>query len=186
MPVDDILLDCEEQMEKALTHLNNEMRSIRTGRASPALVEHLQVDYYGSPQSLKNIAIIQIPEATQILIKPFNPADLRSIEKAISESKLNLPTSSDGKSIRLNLPPMSQDRRVQLAGQTKGFGEHAKVSIRGARREANKLIDAEQKGSVMTEDDAENAKEQVQELTKTYEAKVEAALEKKRAEILTV
>jgi ribosome recycling factor len=186
MPVDDILMDCEEQMEKALTHLANEMRSIRTGRASPALVEHLQVDYYGSPQSLKNIAVIQIPEATQILIKPFNPADMKSIEKAISDSKLNLPTSSDGKAIRLNLPPMSGERRQQLAGQTKGFGEHAKVSIRGARREANKLIDQEQKGGLMTEDDAESAKESVQELTKDYEGKVDAALEKKRREILDV
>ena len=186
MPVDDILMDFEEQMEKALEHLQHELRGVRTGRASPALVEHLQVDYYGSPQALKNIAAIQIPEATQILIKPFNPQDLKAIDKAISESKLNLPTSSDGRAIRLNLPPMSQERRIQLAGSTKAFGEHAKISIRNARRDANKLIDTEQKGGVMTEDDAESAKEQVQELTKTYETKVDTALEKKRHEIMDV
>jgi ribosome recycling factor len=186
MPLDDILLDCEEQMEKALTHLLHEMRSIRTGRASPALVEHLQVDYYGSPQSLKNIAVIQIPEATQILIKPFNPQDLKAIDKAISDSKLNLPTSSDGKQIRLNLPPMSMDRRQQLAGSTKAMGEAAKISIRNARRDANKLVDTEQKGGIMTEDEAERGKESVQTLTKEYETKVDAALEKKRHEILDV
>jgi ribosome recycling factor len=186
MPLDDILMDCEEQMEKALEHLQHELRGVRTGRASPALVEHLQVDYYGSPQALKNIASIQIPEATQILIKPFNPADLKAIDKAISDSKLNLPTSSDGKAIRLNLPPMSQERRLQMAASTKAFSEHAKVSIRNARRDANKLIDTEQKGGVMTEDSAKDAKEQVQELTKTYETKVDAAIEKKRHEILDV
>lgn len=184
MPVDDILLDCEEQMEKAVSHLSHELSGVRTGRASPALVENLMVDYYGSPTSLKSIAVINVPEATQLLIKPFNPADLKAIDKAISDSKLNLPTSSDGKSIRLNLPPMSQERRQQMAASTKAMGEHAKVGIRGARRDANKLIDTEQKGGVMTEDEAESAKEQVQELTKAYEAKVDEALEKKRKEIL--
>ncbi|MGN6727586.1 MAG: ribosome recycling factor [Tepidisphaeraceae bacterium] len=186
MPLDDILLECEEQMEKAVDHLNHELRGVRTGRASPALVEHLQVDYYGTPTSLKSIAVIQVPEATQLMIKPFNPADLKAIDKAISESKLNLPTSSDGRAIRLNLPPMSRDRRNQLAASTKPMGEHAKVTIRGARRDANKAIDTEEKASTMTEDDAKSAKEQVQELTKTYEAKVDDLLDKKKAEILNV
>ncbi len=186
MPVDDILMDCEEQMEKALNHLQHELRGIRTGRASPALVENLMVDYYGSPTPLKSIAVIQVPEATQLLIKPFSPSDLKAIDRAISESKLNLPTSSDGKSIRLNLPPMSMDRRQQMVGSTKGMGEHAKISIRGARRDANKLVDTEEKGGVMTEDAAEGAKESVQELTKSYETKVDEALEKKRHELLDV
>lgn len=186
MPLDDILLDCEEQMDKALEHLRHELSGVRTGRASPALVEHIQVDYYGSPTSLKSIAVIQIPEATQILIKPFNPQDLKAIDKALSESKLNLPTSSDGKQIRLNLPPMSQERRIQLASSTKGMGEHAKITIRNARRDANKVIDAEEKGKVMTEDEAKKGKEDVQELTKTYEGKVDEALERKRHEIMDV
>ncbi len=186
MPLDDILLDCEEQMDKALAHLKHELSGVRTGRASPALVEHIQVEYYGAMTSLKSIAVIQIPEATQIQIKPFNPSDLKAIDKAISESKLNLPTSSDGKSIRLNLPPMSQERRIQMANSTKGMGENAKISIRNARRDANKVVDTEEKGKVMTEDDAKDAKEQIQELTKTYEAKVDEALEKKRHEIMDI
>ncbi len=186
MPADDILLDCEEQMEKALEHLRHELGGVRTGRASPALVEHVQVDYYGSMTSLKSIAVIQVPEAAQLLIKPFNPADLKAIDKALSESKLNLPTSSDGKQIRLNLPPMSQERRVQMVGSTKGMGEHAKITIRNARRDANKVVDSEEKGGILTEDTAKKLKEDIQELTKTYEGKVDEALEKKRHEIMDV
>jgi ribosome recycling factor len=186
MPVDDILLDCEEHMEKAVEHLRHELRAIRTGRASPALVEHIHVDYYGSPTPIKSIASISIPEATQILIRPFSPGDIKAIEKAISESKLGLTAHSDGKQLRLNLPPMSQDRRIQLAGQCKGHAETAKISVRNARRDANKLVDTEEKGSVMTEDEAKGAKEQIQELTKQYEGKIDEVIENKKAEIMQV
>jgi ribosome recycling factor len=186
MPLDDILLDCEEHMDKAVDHLRNEMRSIRTGRATPALVEHLKVDYYGSPTDLRSIASISVPEATQILIKPFTPQDLKSIEKAINDSKLGLSPHSDGKQLRLNLPPLSQERRLQLAGQAKGYAEEVKVRIRSARRDGNKLIDTEQKGGVMTEDEAKSGKEQIQELTKTYETKVDEVLDHKRKEIMDV
>ena len=186
MPVDDILLDCEEQMEKAIEHMRHEMRSVRTGRASPALVENIHVMYYETPTPLKSIASISVPEATQILIKPFSPSDLKSIEKAISESKLGLTAHSDGKQLRLNLPSMSQDRRVQLAGQVKQYAEAAKISVRNARRDANKLVDTEEKGSVMTEDTAKGAKEQIQELTKQYETKIDQLTEHKKAEIMQV
>src|SRR5258708_3117261 len=123
MPVDDILLDCEEHMEKAVEHLRHELRAIRTGRASPALVEHIHVNYSARPTPIKSIAAISIPEATQILIRPFSPGDIKAIEKAISDSKLGLTAHSDGKQLRLNLPPMSQERRIQLAGQCKGHAE---------------------------------------------------------------
>ena len=186
MPADDILLDCEEQMEKGLEHLRHELRAIRTGRASPALVEHLSVDYYGSPTALKSIASITVPEPTQILIRPFSPGDVKAIEKAISESKINLTPQSDGKQIRLKLPPMSQERRIQLAGQCKGFAEAAKISVRNARRDANKLVDTEEKGSVMTEDEAAGVKEQIQELTKTYETKIDELTEHKKQEVMQV
>src|SRR5579864_5903140 len=166
MPLDDILMDCEEHMDKAVEHLRNELRAVRTGRATPALVEHVKVDYYGSPTDLRSIASISVPEATQLLIKPFSPQDMKAIEKAINDSKLGLTPHSDGKQLRLVLPPLSQERRLQLAGQCKGFAEEAKIRIRNARRDANKVIDTEEKGSVMTEDEANGAKEQVQELTK--------------------
>ena len=186
MPADDVLMDCEVAMEKATEHLQHELRAIRTGRATPALVEHLHVDYYGTPTALKSIAMIQVPEATQLLIKPFSPGDIKSIEKAINDSKIGLTPHSDGKQIRLTLPPMSQERRLQLAGQCKGFSETAKISIRNARRDANKVIDTEQKGGLMTEDEANSGKEQVQDLTKTYEQKADDLIEKKRNEILQV
>lgn len=186
MPVDDVLMECEMHMEKAIEHLLHELRSIRTGRASPALVEHMKVDYYGSPTDLKAIASISVPEATQLLIRPFSPGDIKAIEKAINDSKIGLSPHSDGKSIRLNLPPMSQDRRQQLAGQCKGFAEQAKISIRNARRDANKHLDTEKKNGDITEDEDTRGKEQVQELTKTFEAKADELIEKKKAEIMQV
>src|SRR4051794_8021334 len=186
MPVDDILLDCEMHMEKAVEHLQHELRGIRTGRASPAIVEHVQVDYYGSPTPLKSIASISVPEATQLLIKPFSPGDMKAIERAINDSKLGLTPHSDGKTLRLILPALSQDRRLQLVGQTKDMGERAKIAIRNNRRDANKVVETEEKGKLVTEDEAKHGKEQINELTKTYEAKVEAMLEHKRAEIMQV
>src|SRR3954467_10640802 len=184
MPVDDILMDCELHMEKAVEHLQHELRGIRTGRASPALVEHITVDYYGSPTPLKSIAAISVPEATQLLIKPFSPADMKSIERAINDSKIGLTPHSDGKTLRLMLPPLSQERRLQLVGQCKEMAERAKIAIRNNRRDANKVIETEHKGGLVTEDDSKHGKDQVQELTKQYETKVDELIEKKRAEVM--
>jgi ribosome recycling factor len=186
MPIDDILLDTEEHMEKAIEHLKHELRSVRTGRASPAMVENVKVEYYGTPTDLRSIASISVPEATQILIKPFSPGDLKWIEKAINDSKLPLTPHSDGKQLRLILPPMSQETRLMMAGQVKQMAEDVKVRIRNARRDANKLIDTEEKGGLLTEDDAAGGKEQVQELTKTYETKVDEMVEHKRKEVMQV
>jgi len=186
MPLDDILLDTEEHMEKAIEHLKHELRTVRTGRASPAMVEHIKVEYYGTPADMRSIASISVPEATQILIKPFSPGDLKWIEKAINDSKLPLTPHSDGRQLRLVLPPMSQETRLKMAGQVKGMAEDVKIRIRNARRDANKLIDTEEKGGVLTEDDAKSGKDQVQELTKTYEAKVDDMVEHKRKEVMEV
>jgi len=186
MPLDDILIDAEVHMEKANEHLLHELRGIRTGRATPALVENIKVDYYGSPTDMRSIASISIPEATQILIKPFSPGDLRAIEKAINDSKVGLTPHSDGKQLRLMLPPLSQERRAQLAGQCKQMAETAKIAIRNARRDANKILETEEKGSVVTEDEAKRGKEQIQELTKSYEAKVDELVEKKRADVMQI
>lgn len=186
MPVDDVLLDYEMHLEKAIEHLQQELRGIRTGRASPALVEHVKVDYYGSPTDLRSIASISIPEATQILVKPFSPGDLKAIEKAIGDANLGLTPHSDGKQLRMNLPPLSQERRLQLVGQCKKFAEETKIGIRNSRREANKVLETEQKGGVITEDELNAGKEQVQELTKQFETKVDQLVEHKRAEVMTV
>jgi ribosome recycling factor len=186
MPVDEILMECEMHMEKSVEHLKHELSGIRTGRASPGLVDHVMVDYFGTPTPMKSIASITIPEATQIMIKPFSPGDMRAIEKAINDSRLGLTAQSDGKALRLKLPPLSQERRQQLAGQCKSFGEHTKIALRNTRRDANKHIETEQKAGDITEDEAEKAKEEVQELTKKYEQKVEEMLEHKRKEVMEV
>lgn len=186
MPLDDILLDCEEHMEKTVEHLRHELKGVRTGRATPALVEHIQVEYYGSPTPLKSIAAIMVPEATQILIKPFSPGDLKAIEKAVNDSKIGLTPHSDGKQLRLILPPMSQETRLKMVSQCKTFAEDAKVRIRSARRDANKLIETEEKGGIIPEDAAKKGKDDVQELTKTYEGKVEDLIEHKRKEVMEV
>lgn len=186
MPIDDILLECEDHMEKQIEHLRHELRGVRTGRASPALVENIKADYYGSPTELRSIAAISVPEATQILIKPFSPGDLKAIEKAINDSKLNLTPHSDGKQLRLMLPSMSQETRLKMVAQVKTMAEDVKVRIRNARRDANKAVDADEKGGEMTEDEAKGAREQVQELTKTYEGKVDEIIDHKRNEIMAV
>jgi ribosome recycling factor len=166
--------------------LQHELRGIRTGRATPALVEHIKVDYYGTPTDLRSIAAISVPEATQLLIKPFSPGDMKAIEKAINDSKIGLTPHSDGKQLRLMLPPLSQERRLQLVGQTKKFAEEVKIQIRNARRDANKVLDTEEKGGVVTEDDAKNGRDQIQDLTKTYEEKVDQLIENKRKEVMDV
>jgi ribosome recycling factor len=127
-----------------------------------------------------------VPEATQILIKPFSPSDLKWIEKAINDSKLTLTPHSDGKQLRLILPPMSQETRLKMAGQVKSMAEEVKIRIRSARRDANKVVDTEEKGGVLTEDEAKAGREQVQELTKKYEAKVDEMTEAKRKEVMQV
>ena len=186
MPIDDILLDCEAVMENAVAHVKHELRGLRTGRASPALVEDIRVDYYGSQTAIKSIAAISVPEATQIVIKPFSPQDIKAIEKAISDSKLGLSAQSDGRQLRLNLPSMSQERRLQLVSQAKQQSETSKITIRGARRDANKVLESEEKGGLVTEDDAKKGKEQIQELTKQYETKIDEMIEHKRQEIMQV
>ena len=186
MPIDDILLDCEEHMEKAVEHLRHELRGIRTGRASPAQIEHLMVEYYGTPTPLKNIAAISVPEAMQLLVKPFSPGDLKAIERAVQDSKLGMTPRSDGKTLRLILPPMSQETRLKMVGQCKVIAETAKVSLRNARRDANKVVETEEKGGVLTEDEAKKGKEDIQELTKNYEHKGEELIEHKRKEVMEV
>jgi ribosome recycling factor len=186
MPADDILMDFEESLEKAVDHLKHELRGIRTGRASPALVENIKVDYYGSPTDLKSIANISVPEATQLLIRPFSPGDLKAIEKAISDSKIQATPRSDGKQLRLILPAMSQDVRIRMVASCKQHAEAGKIAIRNSRRDANKLAETEEKGGLMTEDEATSTKEQIQELTKTYEGKIDEIIEHKRQEIMEI
>ncbi|MBL8763700.1 MAG: ribosome recycling factor [Phycisphaerae bacterium] len=180
---DDVLMDAEMQMEKASEHLKRELRGIRTGRASPALVEFLKVDYYGSMTDLKSLASITVPEPAQLLIKPFDAGSIKDIIKAIETSGLGLNPQSDGKLIRLNMPPLSGDRRKQLVTHCKKLAEETKVSLRNARRDANKHADALAKAAHVPEGEIEQLRTEIQDLLKKYEGIADEHVAKKSKEI---
>lgn len=184
MDQDEILLDAEERMEKAVQVVKDQLQGLRTGRANAGLVDSVRVNYYGSPTPLKQLATISIPEPQQILIRPFDAGALSEIAKAIQSSDVGLAPNSDGRVIRLNVPPLSTERRKQLVTRVKELAEDARVSIRNVRRDANKHADTALKDKMMSEDIHEGLKDQIQELTKTYEGKVNTLTETKEKEVL--
>ena len=184
MPTKEIVSDNETKMKKAVEFLQDELKAVRTGRASTGLVENLKVDYYGTPTPLKQIATLATPQADMVVIKPFDPSSLKDIEKAIKNSDLSIAPILDGKLVRLNIPALSEERRTQLVGQAKQMGEQAKVSIRNIRRDANKQLEKEQKNKMITEDDLDKGKKQVDDITKECVDKVDLAVKKKSDEIM--
>ena len=184
MPIDDILLGCEEKMEHAVKFFSDELRVIRTGRASAGLVEHIKVDYYGSPTDLRQLASISVPEPDMIVIKPFDPASIKEIEKAIQTSELGITPATAGKVIRLPIPTLSGDRRQHLAAQLKKMAEQARVAVRNVRHAANKVADKEKNESILTEDDLEMCKEEIQKLTVQHGKKIDDILDAKNREVM--
>jgi ribosome recycling factor len=169
MSAEDIQLDTEDRMEKALAKLKHDLAGIRTGRANPGLVDSLRVEVYGSPTPIKAIASVGAPEPTQIVIRPFDPGTLKDIEKAVQASGLGLNPQNDGRLIRITVPPLSTEVRRKLSARIRELTEETKVAIRNVRRDANKAADQEQKDKLLTEDDRDGLKEEVQELTKRFE-----------------
>src|SRR5580704_9259594 len=155
MTSDEILLDTEERMEKAVNVFREELRGLRTGRATPALVDSIKVEYYGSPTPLKQMAQISTPDPQQILIRPFDQGSLKEIEKAIRSSDLGMSPNNDGKMIRLTVPAMSGEQRQKMVARIKKSAEDAKVACRNIRRDANKHFDQAEKDKEMTEDECE-------------------------------
>ena len=186
MDPDEILLETTERMDGAVNHLAQELAGMRSGRASPALVDKLKVSAYDTMTPLGQLAQIGCPEPRQILIKPYDPSVLKNIEKAIQASDLGLNPSSDGKVIRLSLPPLSEERRKQLVKVVKDHGEESNVSIRNVRRDGNKQVDATLGDKQITEDQAAKLKEEIQDLTKQHEAKVKELVDRKTTELLEV
>jgi ribosome recycling factor len=186
---DTILMQAEEQMEKALDYLKQELRGIRTGRATPAMVEFVKVEYYGSMTDLKAIAAISVPEPSQLLIKPFDSGALQAIKSALEKAALGANPMPDGKVIRLNLPAMSKDRREKEVGRMKKMGEETKVVIRNARRDGNKHADQLGKapgGKHYPEAEIEGLKTEIQDLLKKYETDVDKRIEEKTKEVMTI
>ncbi|MEZ6119812.1 MAG: ribosome recycling factor [Pirellulaceae bacterium] len=172
MSVDEILLDAEERMEKAVDVLKKNLAGVRTGRANPGLVDSVRVDVYGSPTPLKQIASVGAPEPTQIVIRPYDPSTIKDIEKAIVTADLGYNPQNDGRVVRINIPPLSTEVRKKMVTRIKEMSEDAKISIRNVRRDANKAADNSEKEKTITEDMRDDVKNQVQELTKKYEQQV--------------
>jgi ribosome recycling factor len=184
MAVDDHLLEAEERMEKSLERLKSEYRTVRTGRASAGLVEHMKIDYYGAPTELRQMATITCPDPLMIVIKPYDATSVNTIIKAIQTSDVGITPNSDGKVIRLQVPPLSEERRKQIVHQLKEMAEEVKVAMRNVRRDAIKAIDADLKAKTVSEDEAKDGKESATELIHKYEKLVDEALEIKTKEVL--
>ena len=184
MTVDEILMDTEDRMDKALGVLKNNLAGIRTGRATPGLLDSVKVTIYGSQTPLKQLASVGAPEPQQLVIRPFDSSTIKEIEKAIVASELGLNPQSDGRIIRINIPPLSTDVRKKLVARIKDLSEESRVSIRNVRRDSNKAIDAAEKEKLISEDDRDRAKESIQELTKKFENSVSDLASSRESDVM--
>jgi ribosome recycling factor len=175
-----------EKMEGQIEHLRHEMAVIRTGRASLGLLDHVKVDYYGTPTPLKQVAALSVPESRLITVQPFDPQIIKDIEKAILASDLGLTPANDGKLIRLPIPPLTEERRKDLVKLGKKLAEEVRVHIRNIRRDILEEAKKAQKSSHMTEDEAKKSHDEIQKLTDTYILKVDEIVKKKEAEITEI
>jgi ribosome recycling factor len=184
--IKDILREAAERMQAALDSLEEDLAAIRTGRASPALVERLAVDYYGTNTPMIQLASISVPEPRQLLIRPFDPASLKDIEKAIMVSDLGLTPNNDGKVIRLSLPQLTEERRKDLVKVLHNRMEETRVRIRNVRRDAMKDLREFEKEGLISEDDQERGEKELQDITDKLNDKVEEIGEHKEKEIMEV
>ena len=185
MDINTIQKDAKASMHKAVEYLKSELKGVRTGRATPALIEFVKVEAYGTESELRTLGMVQAPEPTQLLVKPFDPGTVNDIVKGIEKAGLGLNPQPDGKQIRISIPPLSGDRRKELIGSCKQMGEAAKVTIRNARRDANKHIDQceKDKSLGLSEDDIKSAKDDIQSLLKKNEAEVDSLVGAKAKQI---
>ena len=186
MDYDTIVLENIEKMGHCVEHFSSELRGVRSGRASPGLVDGIKVDYYGALTPLGQMAQISVPEPRLLVVKPFDASQVSEVAKAIQASDLGINPSVDGKIIRLSIPPLSEERRKQLAKVVKDHGEETNVSIRNIRRDANKQVDASLGDKILTEDQAAKTKEEIQDLTKKYEGKAKELVDRKTEELMQV
>jgi ribosome recycling factor len=184
MNADEILFDVEERMEKAIDVLKTALAGIRTGRASPKLVDSIRVEAYGSPAPLKQLATVGAPEPQQIVIRPYDPGTIKDIEKAIIASDLGFNPQSDGRVVRINVPPLSTEVRRKMVTRIKELAEESKVSVRNIRRDANKAADQAEKAKELSEDERDDCKQEVQELTKKFEARATSLAKTRETEVM--
>ncbi|MNK62438.1 Ribosome-recycling factor [compost metagenome] len=181
-----VMSEAEEKMKKAIARVLQEFASLRTGRAAPAILDRVEVDYYGSMTAIKSIATISVPDARTLQISPFDRSALSAIEKAILKSDLGITPNSDGQTLRIVFPPPTQERRKDLAKLAKKEAEEGKVAIRNVRRDEVDKVKAAEKKSEITQDDSKRMQDQLQKLTDRYVAELDKALASKEAEIMEV
>ncbi len=184
--IKDILKDAETRMHSAIQSLENDLAGIRTGRASPVLVERLPIEYFGSPTPLIQLASVSVPEPRSLLIRPFDPSTLKAIERAILASDLGLTPNNDGKAIRLNLPPLTEERRRELVKVVHNRLEEARVAIRNIRRDLKKDMEDFEKEKMISEDDLKRGEDELQKATDRFVQEVDKVGQRKEQEILEV
>jgi ribosome recycling factor len=184
--IEDILDETRDRMGKAINSLQADLMTIRTGRASPALVERLSVDYHGVPTPLMQIASISVPEAQTLQIRPYTPTDIAAIERAIAVSDIGLTPNNDGKQIHLTIPPLTEERRRDLTKQVARRAEEARVAIRNIRRDSIKDMRSFESEGLITEDDLRDGQDQAQEVTDGYVTNVDEIARDKETEIMTI
>jgi ribosome recycling factor len=184
--IDDIMLEAEEGMEKAIASLEKAFSSVRTGRANAMILDNIKVDYYGVPTPVNQMAAIKTPDAHMLVIEPWDKGTLGGIEHAIMESNLGVTPNNDGTCIRLPFPSLTEERRKELAKQCRKYAEEGRVQVRNVRREANSKVEKEQKDGDMSEDDQRRAEGRIQKLTDKYIKKIDEVLEKKEKEVMSI
>ncbi|MEA4860463.1 Ribosome-recycling factor [bioreactor metagenome] len=181
-----VLDTCESKMQKSLESLSKDFASLRTGRASASLLDKIRVDYYGAETPINQVATVSVPEARMIVIQPWDKSVLSAIEKAILKSDLGLPPNNDGKLIRLNFPPLNEERRKQLVKSAKANAEQSRVAMRNIRREAMDELKKMQKNGDISEDELKDAESRIQKMTDSYIAQVNSLSDEKEKEIMEI
>ena len=182
----EILDVCKNRMDKAIDALDKEYSAVRAGRANPAVLNKVVVDYYGVPTPVAQMAAVSVPEPRTLLITPWDASSLKEIEKAIQTSDIGINPSNDGKSIRLNFPPLTEERRRDLCKDIKKYAEDTKVSVRASRRDALEKIKAQEKNGEITEDDRKQLEKKVQDLTDKFCKEADTLAASKEQEIMSV
>jgi ribosome recycling factor len=184
--IEETLLEAIDKMDKAVGHVQSQFQTVRTGRAAPALIEKLNVEYYGSPVPLQQLAGIQVPEARQLLVKPHDRSSLGAIEKAIVDANLGVAPSNDGTVIRLSFPPLTEERRKEYVKLVKHMAEDGRVAVRNLRREARKHLEGSERAGEISADELERAEKELEKITHDHVESIDAALGRKEAELLEV
>jgi ribosome recycling factor len=183
---EDLVADAGTRMDKSVEHARNEFGTVRTGRASAALLDRISIDYYGTPTPLKQLATVNVPEPRMLTIQPFDPSSIKSIEKAIQESDLGLQPSNDGKLIRLPVPQLTEERRKELVKVVRHMAEEHRIAVREVRRDALRHLQELVKNGEVGDDDERRSEQEVQKLTDAHTKSIDELLKHKEAEIMEV